>query len=62
MLYRLKADFRFEADDLADAHRRLAAHLLRSSMSEEGEITPRGPQGYILIVPAEDPETDFSDA
>jgi hypothetical protein len=62
MRFRLEADFLFEADDLADAQRRLAAHFLRSSMSAEGEISPRGPRGYILIVPAEDPETDFSDA
>lgn len=62
MQFRLEADFRFEADDLADAQRKLAAHFLRSSKFEDGEITPQGPQGYIFIVPDDSPETDFSDA
>ena len=64
MKFRLEADFLFEAGDLVDAQRRLASHFLRSSMSDDGEIMPRGPQGYILIVPADETEaqTDFSDA
>jgi hypothetical protein len=54
MRFRLEADFLFEADDLADAQRRLAGHFLRSSSSSETEMDLRGPQGFILIVPAED--------
>jgi hypothetical protein len=54
MRFRLEADFLFEADDLADAQRRLAAHFLRSSASGESEMEQRGPRGFILVVPAED--------
>lgn len=61
MRFRLEADFVFDADDVADAERRLAAHFLRSSPTQNGVIAPQGPQGYIFIVPVEEDEpTDFS--
>jgi hypothetical protein len=63
MRFRLQADFVFEAKDLTDARRMLAAHFLRESASDGAEPAPPGRQGYLLIAPAEeDEETNFSDA
>lgn len=63
MLFRLEADFVFEADDLTDAQRRLGAHFLSSTLSGEGlsgkgELEERGPQGYIVLAPADLPQPD----
>jgi hypothetical protein len=54
MKFHLEADLVFEAGDLKDAQRRLAAHFLRSSVKDNEEEIPFGPEGYIHLVPADD--------
>ena len=53
MRFHLEADLVFEAGDLKDAHRRIAAHFLRAS-TEDGDVIAFGPEGYIHLVPADD--------
>jgi hypothetical protein len=53
MKFHLEANLVFEAGDLKDAQRRIAAHFLRSSM-EDGGVVSFGPEGYIHLVPADD--------
>lgn len=53
MRFHLEADLVFEAGDLKDAQRRLAAHFLRAS-GGDGDVVAFGPEGYIQLVPADD--------
>jgi hypothetical protein len=54
MRFRLTADLVFEAEDLKDAYRRLAAHFLRVSIREDDEPS-QWEQGVLEVAPVEEP-------
>lgn len=58
MKYRLTADLVFEADELQDAYRRLAAHFLRASINPDDEKPPPWHQGTLEVAPAAEEEDD----
>jgi len=56
MKFRLTADLLFEAENLQDAYRRLAAHFLNASL-KDGIEDPPWEQGVLEVTPEEEPYT-----
>ena len=56
MKFRLTAELLFEAENLQDAYRRLAAHFLKASL-KDGMEEPPWEHGLLEVTPEEEPYT-----